>query len=311
MITFTELASAAGDAPPKPFTGRLRLAVAAYLARFKGSSVRTPNPTCAATWAGAPSMAWTRWPPSGRTWSCTSGGCRRSAGSSPLPPPAGSPSWRGSTGPACWTASSSTRPPSTSAALRSPPNHPPSGSPTCTSRRCSPPPGSHRTRATSRWWPCSACLACGSSKLLAPTSPTWVKNTATGCCACAARAARWSRSRCRPQSGELSTGLPASRTAGRSCSTAAAREWTGMRQPGACIAWPRSTACGRRFTRTCCATLSSPRCKGVRCRRGSPGRPDRRPPRRPAHHDAPERARGSLDRHATYIVAAYLAGAAR
>jgi len=37
MMTFTELAPAASD-PPEPFTDRLRLAVAAYLARFKGSS---------------------------------------------------------------------------------------------------------------------------------------------------------------------------------------------------------------------------------------------------------------------------------
>src|SRR3984957_6759315 len=37
MKTFTELAPAASD-PPEPFTGRLRLAVAASLARFKGSS---------------------------------------------------------------------------------------------------------------------------------------------------------------------------------------------------------------------------------------------------------------------------------
>jgi hypothetical protein len=37
MMTFSELASAAGDLP-EPFTDRLRLAVAAYLARFKGSS---------------------------------------------------------------------------------------------------------------------------------------------------------------------------------------------------------------------------------------------------------------------------------
>ena len=37
MMTFTELAPAPGD-PPEPFTDRLRLAVAAYLARFKGSS---------------------------------------------------------------------------------------------------------------------------------------------------------------------------------------------------------------------------------------------------------------------------------
>jgi integrase/recombinase XerD len=33
--------------------------------------------------------------------------------------------------------------------------------------------------------------------------------------------------------------------------------------------------------------------------------------RGPADHDAVDRARGSLDRHATYIVAAYVAGAAR
>jgi site-specific recombinase XerD len=37
MMTFTELASAPSD-PPVPFTDQLRLAVAAYLARFKGSS---------------------------------------------------------------------------------------------------------------------------------------------------------------------------------------------------------------------------------------------------------------------------------
>jgi integrase/recombinase XerD len=37
MMTFTELAPAASD-PPEPFTDRLRLAAAAYLARFKGSS---------------------------------------------------------------------------------------------------------------------------------------------------------------------------------------------------------------------------------------------------------------------------------
>src|SRR5689334_12756692 len=37
MMTFTELAPAPSD-PPEPFTDRLRLAVAAYLARFKGTS---------------------------------------------------------------------------------------------------------------------------------------------------------------------------------------------------------------------------------------------------------------------------------
>jgi hypothetical protein len=37
MKTFTELTSAPSDLPA-PFTNQLRLAVAAYLARFKGSS---------------------------------------------------------------------------------------------------------------------------------------------------------------------------------------------------------------------------------------------------------------------------------
>jgi hypothetical protein len=37
MKTFTELTSAPSDLPA-PFTDQLRLAVAAYLARFKGSS---------------------------------------------------------------------------------------------------------------------------------------------------------------------------------------------------------------------------------------------------------------------------------
>ena len=36
-MTFAELAPSASD-PPEPFTGRLGLAEAAYLARFKGSS---------------------------------------------------------------------------------------------------------------------------------------------------------------------------------------------------------------------------------------------------------------------------------
>lgn len=44
---------------------------------------------------------------------------------------------------------------------------------------------------------------------------------------------------------------------------------------------------------------------------GKPASARRRLARRSADHDAPERARGSLDRHAIYIVAACVAGAAR
>jgi integrase/recombinase XerD len=82
MPNFTDLASVPSH-PVAPFTDRLRLAVAAYLARFRAPPASTPNPICAATCPGAPSTAWTRWPPSARTWSCTSGGCRRSAGFKP------------------------------------------------------------------------------------------------------------------------------------------------------------------------------------------------------------------------------------
>ena len=36
MMNFTELASVPSDSRPGPFTDQLQLAVAAYLARFKG-----------------------------------------------------------------------------------------------------------------------------------------------------------------------------------------------------------------------------------------------------------------------------------
>jgi integrase/recombinase XerD len=82
MTNFTDLPSG----PPDhlvPFTDQLRLAVAAYLARSRAPPATTPSPTCAASWSGALNATWTHWLPAARTWSCTSGGCRRSAGSSP------------------------------------------------------------------------------------------------------------------------------------------------------------------------------------------------------------------------------------
>jgi hypothetical protein len=88
MPNLTGLASAPSH-PLAPFTDRLRLAVAC-LAASRAPPATAPNPTSAATSPGARNAAWTRWPPSGRTWICTSGGCRRSAGSSPPPSPGGS-----------------------------------------------------------------------------------------------------------------------------------------------------------------------------------------------------------------------------
>jgi hypothetical protein len=70
-----------------PVTDQLRLAVAAYLARFKGvsrshteSDLRSYLTWCAGH--GLDPLA-----ARGRIWSCTSGGCKRSAGSSPPPSP--------------------------------------------------------------------------------------------------------------------------------------------------------------------------------------------------------------------------------
>ena len=178
----------------------------------------TPNPICAASSPGVPSTAWTHWRHGGRIWSCTSGGCRRSAPASPW--------WQGSTGPAssmtCWN----TDPPSTSADPRHRRSHQPSGSRTCSSRHFSSRPASHRTSATSRWSRCSGCSACVSSRPPGRTLPTWVKSTAIGCCACAAKAPRSYSSRCHPQSAAPSTRPSAPAPAGRSCSTVAAPEWT-------------------------------------------------------------------------------------
>ena len=67
MLHLIDLASVPSD-PLAPFTDRLRLAVAAYLARFKARPVIALNPTCTATSPGGLNEGWTRWPPSGRAW---------------------------------------------------------------------------------------------------------------------------------------------------------------------------------------------------------------------------------------------------
>ena len=296
MTTPTEAASAPSD-QARPFPDQLRLAVAAYPARFKGSSrehnpVSTPNRTCAATSPGAPGAPWTRWLSSASTWSCTSGGCRKPAGSSPPPSPAGSPSRPGSTAPAPSTASWTIHQPSMSAGPPCPPNHRLWASPTCSSRPCSPPHASHRIRATSRWWPCSAC---GFSRRPARTSPTSARSTATGCCACAARAPRSSLSRCRQPSAGPSTGQSQAAPTDQSCSTAAAAGRTGTPPPAA-RAGSRQPPASRPpgHTRTCSATPSSPPCDaGV----------DLRDVQIAARHADPrttmryDRARQNLDRH--------------
>ena len=110
MMSFTDLASVPSDRLVR-FTDPLRLAVAAYLARFKGSSRAHTSRTCAVSSPSAQSAGWTRWPRGARTWSCTSGGCRRSATSSPRRCRGGSWCRPGSTGPASSTAFWSTHRP--------------------------------------------------------------------------------------------------------------------------------------------------------------------------------------------------------
>ena len=93
------------------------------------------------------------------------------------------------------------------------------------------------------------------------TSPTWARSTATGCRGCAARAPRWSWSRCRQQSAGPSTGRPQTAPAGRSCSTAAAPGWTGPRPPAGCSTSPRPLASrSPGHIRICCATPMSRPC---------------------------------------------------
>jgi hypothetical protein len=89
MMDFTELTSAPSP-PLAPFTDQLRLAAAAYLARFKGSSrehtesdLRSYLAWCAER--GLDPLAARR-----PHLDCTSGGCKRSAGSGPSPCPGGS-----------------------------------------------------------------------------------------------------------------------------------------------------------------------------------------------------------------------------
>src|SRR5689334_16523124 len=191
MKNLTTLGSALSD-PPVPFTDQLRLAVAAYLARFTCSSREHTESDlrCYLAWCaerGLDPLAaqrphlelyirWTqeirRFKPStvSRRFSVAAGFYRT-----------------------CVLDGIMEHSPA------EPAESPTLGSPTCSPGPCSPPPASGRTRRTSRWWPCSACSACGSSKPLARTSPTSARSMATGCCACAGRAPRSSWSRCRPR----------------------------------------------------------------------------------------------------------------
>jgi hypothetical protein len=233
MTTFTQLAPVPSD-PPDPFTDRLRLAVAAYLTRFKGSCREHTESDlrCYLSWCAERGLdplsaqrphleLYIRWMqeirrfrPStvSRRFSVTAGFYRTCVLDGILE--------------------------------HSPAEHVrrpvvPAESPTLgfthlqfeallTAARESPNPYDFALVA------CSASWACGSSKPPEQTSPTSARNTATECCACAARAPRLSWSRCRLPSAGPSTGRSDLVRAASSWSTPAAPGWTGMRPRAVC-----------------------------------------------------------------------------
>ena len=109
------------------------------------------------------------------------------------------------------------------------------------------------------------------------------RSTATGCCGCAEKAPRSFSSRCRPPLGGPSTRPSAGVPADPSCSIAEAPAWTAM---------PQHVASGGSLGPPGCESPTpTPTCSGTRSSRpvGRPrpaGRADRRPPRRSTHYDA-------------------------
>jgi hypothetical protein len=135
MTTFSDLASVPSD-PLVPFTDRLRLAAAAYLARFKGSSREhtASDLRCYLTWCAEQGLdplaarrphleLYIRWMQEIRRFKPSTVSRRFSVVA-------------GSTGPALLMASCSIRLPSTCAVPSSRPSRPPWDSPTCSSRPC-------------------------------------------------------------------------------------------------------------------------------------------------------------------------------
>ena len=109
-----------------------------------------------------------------------------------------------------------------------------------------------------------------------------------------------------PAVGGLSTGRPGSGPTARSFSIAAVPGWTVMPPPAACGAWPTSQACGSPGrTRTCSVipSITTMLDAGV----------DLRDVQIAARHADPrttmryDRARKNLDRHPNYVLAAYMA----
>jgi integrase/recombinase XerD len=144
----------------------------------------------------------------------------------------------------------------------------------------------------------------------APTSSTWAWNAATAPSSSPERAAKSSPSRSLRAPPVPSTWPSASAPAGHCSSPPTDDAWTGTAPPGSSAASPAALGSPSTSARTPSGMRSSPPPSfdaGVPLRdvQEAASHAD---PRTPMRYD---RARTSLDRHATYIVATYIAGAAR
>ena len=92
--------------------------------------------------------------------------------------------------------------------------------------------------------------------------------------------------------------------AGRSCSTAMVPGWTGMRPPAACTSSPRPPESASPGPTPICSDSRHDHARRRRRPQGRPDRPRHADPRTTMRYD---RARQNLDRHPNYVLAAYMA----
>jgi hypothetical protein len=254
MLNFTDLASLPSH-PLAPFTDRLQLAAAAYLARFKGSSRQhtESNLRCYLAWRAKrgldpraaqrphlePYIRWMqeirRFKPStvSRRYSVAAGFYRTCVLDGVLPHSPAEP-------------------------VRRPPV--PAESPTLgfTHLQFEALPTAARESASPCDFALVAMLGLLGLRIFEATSADLADlgeehgHRVLRVCGKAPRSC-WSR--CRPRSAGPSTGRPASQTAGRSCATPAAPGWTGMPPPAACGNSPKPPASRPPgHTPTCSAT---------------------------------------------------------
>jgi hypothetical protein len=170
---------------------------------------------------------------------------------------------------------------------------------------CSCSPQSSTTATTRRSPCCAGSTGCGSARPAPPTSRTWASNAATAPCASSARATSPPPSRSCPARRAPSTSPSATAAKGRSCTGETASASTSARRTGGCVPSASELAWAR-----------SPPHAPSRVHHG--GSLDAGVPLRDveiaARHADPhtttiyDRRRQNFDRHAAYVVVAFVAG---